>query len=125
MRKIIKGFGNELKTMNDFYAMDADTFLRCHGEHSDAEYNATIVAEFAKVQRQGKFYPCPRCGSAETMRYDLLHNALSRAADVYVCPTCGTCEALEDYLGVGEDNFANWRIVTSPEVFLPAFAEHC
>lgn len=41
---------------------------------------------------------CPRCGM-NTLATPLVHNSLSRYADVYICNECGDDEALSDYFG--------------------------
>ncbi len=41
---------------------------------------------------------CPRCGR-DTMRSDIVLNALSRYIDVYICGACGTEEAMLDLDG--------------------------
>lgn len=46
-------------------------------------------------QLEGKVMPCPRCGG-ETMKAELMHNALSRHADIYICDACGMDEAFRD-----------------------------
>lgn len=46
-------------------------------------------------QLAGEHMHCPRCGRG-TMDEPILHNALSRHADVYICSTCGMAEALLD-----------------------------
>ena len=49
-------------------------------------------------QLTGERLPCPRCGR-DTMDAILLHNTLSRHADVYICSACGLDEALLDMRG--------------------------
>ena len=55
------------------------------------------IEELGKSQRENALKPCParcpRCGK-NSMRMDLLENALSRHAGIYVCPACGTDEAI-------------------------------
>lgn len=57
------------------------------------------IKELAKMQAEGKYPLCPRCGMA-TMKPDLHTNALSRVADIYICDACGTREAVEAWLSV-------------------------
>lgn len=63
-----------------------------------------IIERMQEIQKAGGLI-CPRCGRM-SMDKVLLHNALSRVADVYVCPDCGMDEALRDFgkipLPVGE-----------------------
>ena len=40
---------------------------------------------------------CPRCGR-DTMKENLITNALSRHADIYICDECGIEEAILDYM---------------------------
>lgn len=54
-----------------------------------------IIDSWQKVQQEGVWLPCPRCGSLK-MRGDLIANPLSRRCDLYICPSCGNDEALED-----------------------------
>ena len=56
------------------------------------------IEKVAKMQAEGKYSLCPRCGQA-TMKPKLFTNALSRQADIYVCDACGTREALEAWAG--------------------------
>ena len=51
-----------------------------------------IIERMKEIQKAGGLI-CPRCGRM-SMEKLLLHNALSRVADVYVCPDCGMDEAL-------------------------------
>jgi len=55
-----------------------------------------ILDSWRKIQNTDAILPCPRCGKM-TMDTDLLHNALSRRADVYICNSCGIEEAMEDF----------------------------
>lgn len=54
-----------------------------------------IIERMQEIQKAGGLI-CPRCGRM-SMDKVLLHNALSRVADVYVCPDCGMDEALRDF----------------------------
>ena len=54
-----------------------------------------IIERMKEIQKAGGLI-CPRCGRM-SMDKVLLHNALSRVADVYVCPYCGMDEALRDF----------------------------
>ena len=54
-----------------------------------------IIERMKELQKAGGLI-CPRCGRM-SMDKVLLHNALSRVADVYVCPDCGMDEALRDF----------------------------
>ena len=54
-----------------------------------------IIERMKEIQKAGGLI-CPRCGRM-SMDKVLLHNALSRVADVYVCPDCGMDEALRDF----------------------------
>ena len=54
-----------------------------------------IIERMKEIQKAGGLI-CPRCGRM-SMDKVLLHNALSRVADVYVCPDCGKDEALRDF----------------------------
>lgn len=54
-----------------------------------------IIEQMKEIQKAGGLI-CPRCGRM-SMDNVLLHNALSRVADVYVCPDCGMDEALRDF----------------------------
>ena len=54
-----------------------------------------IIERMKEIQKAGVLI-CPRCGRM-SMDKVLLHNALSRVADVYVCPDCGMDEALRDF----------------------------
>lgn len=54
-----------------------------------------IIERMKEIQKAGGVI-CPRCGRM-SMDKVLLHNALSRVADVYVCPDCGMDEALRDF----------------------------
>ena len=54
-----------------------------------------IIERMKEIQKAGGLI-CPRCGRM-SMEKLLLHNALSRVADVYVCPDCGMDEALRDF----------------------------
>ena len=54
-----------------------------------------IIERMKELQKAGGLI-CHRCGRM-SMDKVLLHNALSRVADVYVCPDCGMNEALRDF----------------------------
>lgn len=54
-----------------------------------------VIEKIKETQQAGALI-CPRCGRM-SMDKVLLHNALSRVADVYVCPDCGMDEALRDF----------------------------
>ena len=54
-----------------------------------------VLADLKARQLAGEQMPCPRCGR-DTMDAVLLHNALSRHADLYLCSVCGMDEALLD-----------------------------
>lgn len=54
-----------------------------------------IIERMKEIQKAGGLI-CPRCGRM-SMDKVLLHNALSRVADVYVCTDCGMNEALRDF----------------------------
>ena len=54
-----------------------------------------IIEQMKEIQKAGGLI-CPRCWRM-SMDNVLLHNALSRVADVYVCPDCGMDEALRDF----------------------------
>lgn len=54
-----------------------------------------ILVDLKARQLAGKRMPCPRCGR-DAMDAVLLHNALSRHADLYLCSVCGMDEALLD-----------------------------
>lgn len=54
-----------------------------------------IIERMKEIQK-ARGLICPRCGRM-SMDKVLLHNALSRVADVYVCPDCGMDEALRDF----------------------------
>ena len=57
------------------------------------------IKRIAKLQADGKYTLCPRCGM-DTMKSKLHMNAWSRRADIYICDRCGTEEALEDWEGL-------------------------
>ena len=57
-----------------------------------------ILKNVKAAQLSGNHMPCPRCGF-NRMDSNVLHNALSRHADVYICDMCGTDEALRDAIG--------------------------
>jgi len=48
-------------------------------------------------QQSGSDRLCPRCGK-DTMKENLITNALSRHADLYICDACGMEEAILDYM---------------------------
>lgn len=48
-------------------------------------------------QEAGELMYCPRCGR-DSMDRVLLHNALSRQADLHICSDCGTAEAMLDMM---------------------------
>ena len=54
-----------------------------------------MLADLKARQLAGEQMPCPRCGR-DAMDAVLLHNALSRHADLYICSVCGMDEALLD-----------------------------
>ena len=47
----------------------------------------TRIEKWYQAQREGKQFPCPRCGGE--MDPTLAHNALSRRDTIYVCNKCG------------------------------------
>lgn len=57
---------------------------------------------------KNEFTTCPRCGN-ETLKKDLVLNALSRYRDEYICSDCGVAEALAGYF-IGHDNDYKWFI---------------
>lgn len=73
-----------------------------------------IITRFARKQRGGR-YACPRCGK-DRMAEDVVHNALSRAADVQVCDCCGTAEALAAMVKE-PDPLTRWAVVITPGKF--------
>lgn len=70
-------------------------------------FDAAVAVQRAK-QKDGEFNVCPRCGR-KSMRDKLLHNALSRRADIYVCDNCGMVEALRDATQ-NADDVTEWRM---------------
>ena len=48
-------------------------------------------------QRSGSYRLCFRCGR-NTMKENLITNALSRHADIYICDACSMEEAILDYI---------------------------
>ena len=48
-------------------------------------------------QQSGSYRLCPRCGK-DTMKENLITNALSRHADLYICDACGMEESILDYM---------------------------
>lgn len=68
----------------------------------------SAVAVERNRQEQNAFAICPRCGK-RTMRDKLIHNALSRRADIYVCEPCGMSEALCDAMGI-DDDIVGWNV---------------
>lgn len=66
------------------------------------------IEEFAKEQKTGEQFPCPRCGGE--MKKDLYTNALSRQTDVMVCDRCGMDEALIAATGRPELPFEHWAL---------------
>ena len=49
-------------------------------------------------QKAGELMVCPRCGR-DSMKPELVTNALSRYAEIYICDDCGTAEAILDLMG--------------------------
>ena len=47
-------------------------------------------------QQSGSYRLCPRCGK-DTMKANLITNALSRRMDIYIYDACGMQEAILDY----------------------------
>lgn len=54
-----------------------------------------VLVDLKARQLAGEQMLCPRCGR-DAMDDVLLHNALSRHADLYICSACGMDEALLD-----------------------------
>ena len=52
-----------------------------------------ILLDLKAKQDAGEQMPCPRCGR-NILKTPLLHNALSRYADLYLCDECGMTEAM-------------------------------
>ena len=51
---------------------------------------------FGISQRVKNTKKCPRCGDMH-MSANVLHNALSKYAEVYICDACGADEAIRAY----------------------------
>lgn len=62
----------------------------------------------------GSIHRCPRCGA--DMKKDILHNALSRHADVYICDACGTDEAVRDW-GKNVLPLFDWFVIRNLETY--------
>lgn len=66
---------------------------------TDEQYRS-LLTKFKSLQLDPEIglTRCPRCGR-DTMRSDIVLNALSRYVDVYVCSPCGVEEAMLDLDG--------------------------
>ena len=58
-------------------------------------------------QENGEHMACPRCGK-DQMDPKLVHNALSRYANVYICDSCGLMEAMNDFVGIPALQYLDW-----------------
>ena len=56
-----------------------------------------MLLDLKAMQDAGEKMTCPRCGY-DNMKKPLLHNALSRYADLYICDDCGMTEAMLDMM---------------------------
>lgn len=101
----------------DFYKMKRSDFLSIHSDVSKDEYNITLISEFSRRQHEGRFYPCPRCGSAATMKYRLQENSYISVWNIFICPVCGNAEE-SDY-----SDLTLWDIVEKPFKFFREFAQ--
>lgn len=70
-----------------------------------------ILKKVKAAQLRGTLLPCPRCGF-DRMDSNVMHNALSRHADVYICDMCGTDEALRDAVG-SPLSLEEWSLIRS------------
>ncbi len=61
------------------------------------EAQQKLLLDLKARQDAGERMPCPRCGR-NTIKVPLVHNALSRHADLYVCDDCGMAEAFLDMM---------------------------
>ena len=63
----------------------------------DVNNAVDLIHRIAQTQNDIIYNPlrCPRCGS-HSIRNPLIHNALSRHADVYICNDCGVNEMVRD-----------------------------
>ena len=101
----------------DFYKMKRSDFLSNHSDVSKEEYNTTLISEFSSRQHEGRFYPCPRCGSAVTMKYRLQDNIYISVWNIYICPVCGNTEGTDQF------ELTQWDIVERPFKFFKEFAQ--
>lgn len=76
------------------------------------------VKQWALAQKVA-YLPCPRCGGK--MHENLMHNSLSRHAEIHVCPVCGMDEAYRDFNDKGTGSLTvpikDWFIIK--KVFTP------
>ena len=55
------------------------------------------LLDLKAYQQSGSYRLCTQCGK-DTMKANLITNALSRHTDLYICDVCGTEEAVLDYM---------------------------
>ena len=79
---------------------------------TEEEAAKKLIERFAEKQGRGHF-ACPRCGRM-AMDDRILHNALSRRADVYVCDACGMLEGIEDMPKNTRLPVSAWAIMKNP-----------
>lgn len=103
--------------IEDFFNLKKSEFLSLYRDVSKDDYNAMLISEFAKRQHEGKFYPCPCCGSASTMRYCLEDNSFNSTWNIFICPVCGTAN------DEGNSDSSHWDIVERPFRFFREFAQ--
>ena len=59
------------------------------------DHTKQALLDLKAHQQSGSYRLCPRCGR-DTMKANLITNALSRHADIYICDACGMQEAILD-----------------------------
>ena len=61
------------------------------------DHTKQVLLDLKVHQQSGGYRLCPRCGR-DTMKENLITNALSRHTDLYICDACGMEESILDYM---------------------------